>query len=275
MQKNKLLRVTQMNAIYLDNEIEKSLQHIVQEACKHLPPGLLAPIQPEINLLIHLGILKYSLLNKGATFGQQLLNIHYENITPVKKAAYFLLTSLNYLKTRCELWKPSHRINKIMFGFYILVKMLDFINISVFLRNGAKPLLVERVLGLNQGYASETPPRTFEYKYLARELLWNGFIEIIIYMIPLVNYYKLKRIVKQYSPFSKQSVISNVVTKREFTLNTKCAYCGSSPILPHHMGCAHIFCYVCLKGNQTADPKYECPVCEHRNQNILCDKVNM
>lgn len=47
---------------------------------------------------------------------------------------------------------------------------------SAFLRHGEKPLLVERILGLKQVYKSATPPRMFENKYLARELLWNGFI---------------------------------------------------------------------------------------------------
>lgn len=46
----------------------------------------------------------------------------------------------------------------------------------MFLRHGEKPLLVERILGLKQVYKSATPPRMFESKYLARELLWNGFI---------------------------------------------------------------------------------------------------
>lgn len=37
MTKTNLLRVTQMNAIFLDTEIEKSFRLIIQEACKHLP----------------------------------------------------------------------------------------------------------------------------------------------------------------------------------------------------------------------------------------------
>ncbi|CAG9771334.1 unnamed protein product [Ceutorhynchus assimilis] len=275
MSKNNLLRVTQMNAIYLDKEIEKSFQQIIQDACKHLPPGLITPISTEINLLLHLGLLKYSLFNSGSTFGQQLLNIKYDNLTTIKKALYLILTSLDYAKTRCELWRPSHKINTIIFRFYIVFKLMEFLNTSVFLRHGVKPLLVERLLGLNQVYATEKPPRTFESKYLARELLWNGFIEILVYMIPLINYYKLKRFVKQYNPFGQRTQTTNMITDRELTINSKCAHCHLAPILPHHMGCPHVFCYVCLKGNQAADAKYECPSCEHRNPNILCDRVNI
>lgn len=136
---------------------------------------MVTPIAPEINLLLQLGILRYSLCNSDATFGQQLLNIRYDNLTSFKKTLYLVLSSLDYVKTRCELWRPSHEVNKLIFKCYVAFKMMDFVNTSVFLRRAAKPLLVERIMGLDQVYASDTP-RTFESKYLARELLWNGFI---------------------------------------------------------------------------------------------------
>lgn len=37
------------------------------------------------------------------------------------------------------------------------------------------------------------------------------------------------------------------IEKRNYDLRTKCPSCRESPIKPHHMGCTHIFCYVCLK----------------------------
>ncbi|ENN81557.1 peroxisome biogenesis factor 2 [Dendroctonus ponderosae] len=275
MAKTKLLRVTQMNAIYLDKEIERSFQQIIQDAIKHLPPGLISPVSAEIDLLIRLGIAKYSLLENGSTFGQRLFNIKYDNLTNVKKTLYILFGSLGYFQGKCELWKPSHAIARLIFKIGVVIKVLDFLNTSLFLRYGVKPLLVERLLGLNQVFATETPARNFESKYLARELLWNGFIEILVYMIPLINYHRLKRQIKEYNPFSRKKASTVTVIKNpQITLNTKCGHCGQSPILPHHMGCAHIYCYVCLKGNQTADPKYQCSICEHSNANILCDPVN-
>lgn len=67
-------------------------------------------------------------------------------------------------------------------------------------------------------------------------------------MIPLINYYKVKRFIRQWNPFSETNYgMSTVEIEREITINTKCAHCAQNPILPHHMGCSHIFCYVCLK----------------------------
>lgn len=74
------------------------------------------------------------------------------------------------------MWMPTHDMNNVLFKIYMIAKLLDFINISIFLRNGVKPLLIERILGLNQVYATENAQRHFESKYLVRELLWNGFI---------------------------------------------------------------------------------------------------
>lgn len=58
----------------------------------------------------------------------------------------------------------------------------------MFLRHGQKPLFVERILGLKQVYKSATPPRMFENKYLARELLWNGFIVSSVTIILCISY---------------------------------------------------------------------------------------
>ncbi|KAJ8935576.1 hypothetical protein NQ318_000843 [Aromia moschata] len=271
MNKNNLLRVTQMNAIYLDKEIYNSLHQILQNACRYLPV-LQLHTEPEINLLLQLAILKYSLLNNDNTFGQQLLSIKYENISYTKKILYIIGNCLGYAKNKLELWRPTHDINNKIFNIYAILQLLHFINLSIFLHNGVKPLLIERVLGLTQVYAIENAQRQFESKYLARELLWNGFIEILVYVLPLINYHKIKRTLRHYNPLYRKPVYK-VMSSRIMTMHSKCAYCGENPILPHHMGCAHVFCYVCLKGNQAADSKYECPVCDHRNPNSLCDRV--
>jgi peroxin-2 len=191
-----------------------------------------------------------------------------------KKILYLFGNCFEYIKNRLELWRPSHRINILFYKVHMAIVLLNFINMSIFLRNGEKPLLLERFLGLQQIYSTQNAPRLFESKYLARELLWNGFIDILIHIVPLINYHKIKRTIRYYNPFHKRPTYV-VLNSCVMTMHSKCAHCGENPILPYHMGCAHIFCYVCLKGNQTADSKYECPVCEHRNPNVLCDKVSI
>lgn len=121
-------------------------------------------------------LLNKSVLKSGSTFGQQLLSIRYSNISKFKKVLYLLANTLDYCKNRLELWNPSHGINNTIHNIHFVLILMNFLNISIFLRNGVKPLLIERFLGLNQEFAKEKSPRLFESKYLARELVWNGFI---------------------------------------------------------------------------------------------------
>lgn len=141
-----------------------------------LQPGFIVPYEPELQLLLHLGIIYNSVVRSGSTFGQQLLSIKYENISGFQKVLYLFGNCFDYLKVKLEWWNPSHGINNAIYKLDLIRKILDFINISIFLRYGTKPLLIERFLGLNQVYASENVQRTYTSKYLARELLWNGFI---------------------------------------------------------------------------------------------------
>lgn len=146
-----------------------------------------------------------------------------------------------------------------------------FLNISLFLRNGEMPRLIERFLGLRQIYAKDHAHRHYEDKYMTRELLWNGFIEVLVYMLPLINYHKITRTLRHLNPLHEKR--SAKFEERRLCLDTRCPHCREYPVHPSHMGCAHVFCYSCLKGNQLADAKYECPVCEYCSDNVMCEKV--
>ncbi|CAH1980046.1 unnamed protein product [Acanthoscelides obtectus] len=245
MTKNKLLRITQINAAHLDKEIYNTFNTILRDAMKNLPPQITARCDLEISLLLKLALTYNSVVKSGSTFGQQLLSIKYNQISPTQKALYLISECLDYVRVKLDMWKPTHRINSTIFNIYVLIKMLEYVNLSMFLLSGEKPLLIDRVLGLQQVYAIENGQRQFGSKYLARELLWNGFIEILIYILPLINYHKMKRIVRSWNWMHKKP--KRPVEERVMTVATKCTYCGENPISPYHMGCPHIFCYYCLK----------------------------
>lgn len=115
-------------------------------------------------------------MRHGSTFGQQLLSIKYESISGFQKGLYVFGNCFDYVRAKFEWWNPSNRINNLMYRLELIIKILDFINLSIFLRNGTKPHLIERLLHLKQVYATENIRREFTSKYLARELLWNGLI---------------------------------------------------------------------------------------------------
>lgn len=68
----------------------------------------------------------------------------------------------------------------------------------------------------------------------------------MVNIVPLINFHKVKRIIRDKNPFQeRKNKIS--LSNPAMTLTTKCGCCQKSPILPHHMGCSHVFCYYCLK----------------------------
>ncbi|XP_017784678.1 PREDICTED: peroxisome biogenesis factor 2 [Nicrophorus vespilloides] len=272
MAKSKLLRVTQINAVYFDKEVFKEFKHHLEECLKYLPVDVTSKFEPELNFLLRIGILSYSILNHNCSFGQKLLSIKYDNLSSTKKYFFVFANVYNYMKEKMESSTPSHFINTYFHKIDVCIQLLRLINISLFLRGGEKPQLIERFLCLNQDFSKNNVQRHYEDKYMTRELIWNGFIEILVYLLPLINYQKMTRMMRHWNPVHKKPKVANV--HRKLTLETKCAVCGQFPIHPSHMGCCHIFCYFCLKGNQMADVKYECPTCEFSTLNPICHKMN-
>ncbi|KAF5283933.1 hypothetical protein FQR65_LT13694 [Abscondita terminalis] len=271
MASSKLLRVTQLDALYLDREIFKMLLQLLQDITSYLPPKFSASYTTEMELMLKFLILNYSVMRGGNTFGQQLLAIKYENMTSTKGILYTIFSCINYLP-KINLMTHFPNCFKIIFQLEVFFKVCAFINMTYFLKTGKYPHLIDRILGLNQVYGHNVE-RTFGSKYLARELLWNGFIEILVYVIPLLNYHKLKRVFLKVLSMPKRTSLE--CSEVSYTSQTKCTHCGMSPILPYRMNCPHVFCYTCLKGNQIADPQYECPVCLSPNIGATCDRVTV
>ena len=69
------------------------------------------------------------------------------------------------------------------------------------------------------------------------------FQELCIFAVPLVNYHALKRRISNLFSWQKNPRNRGVA----FTAGCKCAECNETPVLPHHMGCGHIFCFYCIK----------------------------
>lgn len=261
-------RVTQFDAVELDEEIVKILKNQVVNVVKFMGFGFLGKWEPEVDALLRFVIWEFSVNKVYGTFGQQLLNVRYGGEFNKAKAYLFAVLTVGsrYLKQR------SHEIatvtrnpslsEKIKLFFHwadTTFQLANLVNLLVFLTEGKHPTLVDRILGLQP--VSVAPPgqdRTVGYGYMTRELLWHGLIELSIFAVPLVNYHALKRRVANLFLWRKKDSGSRGVV---FRIGSKCAECNETPVLPHHMGCSHVFCFYCIKANHLADEKYECPLC--------------
>lgn len=156
----------------------------------------------------------------------------------------------------------------------IVLRLFSLANLLWFCCDGKYPTLTDRLLGLRP-ICITNKPRSIGYNYLARELLWHGFIvqillfrfafvsvenltrskrclffcfclqELLTFTLSVVNYQYVRRRIIQMVSSRKRGNVSRggpVINS-----STRCAICSKSPVVPQHMGCTHVFCYYCVQ----------------------------
>lgn len=257
-------RVNQIDAVQLDEEIYKVLRNQAKEITKYQPLEKIDRWQPEIDALLKYFIWNFSLRHGKATFGQQLLNLHYENITDPKSVLYLILTiGPSYARDKIADSGANRNLSVFFDRIANIAKLLEFVNLLVFLHRGTQPRVVEFLLGIASRSTTTHKPRNIGYSYMTRELLWHSLMELFTTGLPMINFHYLKHALK--NAFSRRKRGADF--QRAFPTmdsKTKCAYCGDTPILPVHAGCCHLFCYYCLKAHFTAMDELQCFECGTR-----------
>lgn len=271
-------RVTLLDAVDLDVETHRILKDQLSKATKFLSASFLIKWEAEIDAVLRYWIWRLSVCRHQATFGQQLLRVKYGNDFTKRKAQLLIILAVGCSYVKQKISQLSSRtdspqmqimhIKRILSTVEISVLIASVINLVVFLRNGNYPTLIDRILRLKPvSAASPGPSRVVGYQYMTRELLWHGFIELITFTMPLINYQSLKR--KITGMFSKSKTVKMISRNVTYLPNTRCAVCNEVPVLPHHIGCNHTFCYYCLESNKLADKNFECPLCGHPAKEVI------
>ncbi|KAG8300998.1 peroxisome assembly protein (Peroxin-2) [Homalodisca vitripennis] len=265
-------RVTVLDAADFDSEIQRILKEQLLKIVSTLYPSLVK-CEPELDALLSAVIWKLSMSHCQATFGQQLLSLKYgRDITPVRAAAWATLNIgcryLSYRSTELtSLLVPSqhkNQVSRLLGWLELCVQVASLLNYLLFLRQGVFPNLTDRLVNIKPVSATSMS-RAVGYSYMTRELLWHGFIELLVFVFPLVNYKYLQRYVRKCVGYTRAK--DGRQESLVYTVATRCAVCLEPPVLPHHMGCAHSFCYYCVQSNRMADSKFECPSCGHSDEN--------
>lgn len=271
--KNKYVpRVNQIDAIYLNEDINRIIRQSLLENLQAISPALFVRIQPEIDLLIQIAVWLGSVRKQSSSFGQQLLALAYdsEQLTGIRSNLHFILTVLpKYIKAIDEkrLSGRSEWIHRTIKWVENIVLVLSVLNFFRFLKSGRRPTLIDYLLGLDYVSLRSNQRRDIGYKYITRELFWGGFMEILGLVLPIINFRKIQRILK--SKFSYTSPGNNrnlhktheTILVPKMSINTTCTYCGERPTLPHHLFCGHIYCYYCLSANVLTDADFACSAC--------------
>ncbi|KAM4718215.1 peroxisome biogenesis factor 2 isoform 2-T2 [Anableps anableps] len=283
-----VLRISQLDALELDSALDQLLWTQFTQCFQNCRPGMLTPMEPELKALLYLLVWRFTLYSSNATIGQSLLSLryqstsssspHYKPLSSRQKLGLAILTAgprwlqeRSYRLLLCLGLSPRGAVSEMDGGFLQqglrkaltlvsgLAKFATLINFLVFLRNGRHPVLAERITGAQTVFSKPIVVRDVTYQYMNRELLWHGFAEFLIFLLPLVNLRKLKAAVLLHVLGGKRS--DEERTREAQDVWKDCGLCGEWPTMPHTVGCQHVFCYYCIKSHSIADAYLTCPKC--------------
>lgn len=270
----RVLRISQLDAFELDDALEQLVWSQFARCFQHFKPGLLTRVEPELKAVLQLLVWRFTVYSGSATAGQVLLNIRYHNtliagqkyrsLSRQQKLWFALLTvGEKWLKERSHGFFLSHGANSGLQRARPVVALLtsagkvaSLLNFMLFFQSGTFPTLTERMLGVRPVFIRDPSAREINFHYMNRELLWHGFAEFLIFLLPLINAWKLKARVSAL--FSVSDLSSR---KSESAGRSECGICAEWPVMPHSIGCGHAFCYYCVKSHTAADLFFTCPKC--------------
>lgn len=263
--KEKVLRVSQLDAIELDDELSDILQSQFLDVIYTLPTYLsLHRVKPELKAVVRLLIWVYSVGRSGSTFGQSMLNLEYNGNSYVgswQKLSLFLFSVLgDWFAERLDDIAPlmvplepreAYRVAKIV---TTILKWLSLLNFVFFLLYGQYPSIKERLSGL---LITPTKPQTLRqlsYDYMNREILWYGFSEFIFFILPHLNIFAVRNWIRRRIGGWRQHVKKKVDISR-------CSFCEKKVTMPHITDCGHVYCYYCVSASCLADGRFPCSIC--------------
>ncbi|KAK8743494.1 hypothetical protein OTU49_001108 [Cherax quadricarinatus] len=273
-------RISQLDSMLLNNEVYSLIKNQLLSAVKYIGQSFITKLEPEIDAALQYLILRNTVHKERSSVGQQLLQIKYEDtISPQKLHSYILTLVLgSWIRHRTGFltytFTKNNNIkdiaNHCVSGFETVFRILQVVNLLVFLQRGYYPTVPERLFGLRHVSANPGNVRKISYTYFTRELLWHGFAELLAFILPLINVQYFHNVVRKLVPSLSENN-SNTVDEPEidFTPQTRCVICNRRPILPHNFGCCHLACYYCIYSSYSSDPLLSCPLCGHKIENSV------
>lgn len=290
------LRVNQLDASRLDSEISSLLWQQLAEASL-LHPGFLERLQPEIEALLRAVLWRFSVCIDVATPGCRLQNLVYSRADAMgtapktlargQKVAFLLLNVLlpwflaragdlaerfeNAAATGDASASRAHQQLQSVARWYLrrvvprastLHSLGAALNFVAFLREGTFASVADRLLGIKLVHLDPSARRQVSDQYMNRVMVWSGFSELLMSIMPLINLARLR-------DFLTRRVLPKSIRRSlELGAERRCGFCSISPIcLPVQSDCGHLFCYFCLGSEQAeSHSKVTCPHCSAQIQ---------
>eukprot|EP01012_Entosiphon_sulcatum_P066036 TRINITY_DN95094_c0_g1_i1.p1 TRINITY_DN95094_c0_g1~~TRINITY_DN95094_c0_g1_i1.p1 ORF type:complete len:303 (+),score=40.67 TRINITY_DN95094_c0_g1_i1:27-911(+) len=276
-----VLRVSQMDAQFLDNEVFDVLRIQLGKAFAGLPDslGITARFAPEIEALVGTILLSCSRLlgEHPASYGERLHNLAARDESLVgedngalivslatrvsrRKGLYFVaaLVLWRYVHARLQRasvehgWEelppetPRKRLWLFLTALEPYIKLATFVNFVIFLFNGKYRSLFERIVALRLVYGKPGSfPRFVNFEFMNRNIVWQALADFCAFLSKYINFSRFWR-------------------RRRITApgQAGCSVCGAQPIAVEcRSDCGHPFCYFCIAAQLRLNPHFRCPAC--------------
>ena len=218
--------------------------------------------EPEVQLCLQSVMFYLSVFKTGATYGLQLMGLKYrderrhwahparhEDALPT--LAQRLGWWLGHVGVRYA-WARVHRISQreqwseledghwkktVWRGMEYLEKAynaLSLLNFLAFLSNGRYRSLVDRVLCLRLVYVRRQMNRQVDFDFLNRQLVWQGFTEFVLFLMPFISFQTIRSQLLRVLPFKKGG-------DSELPPHI-CTICNATTVhTPYQTNCGHIY----------------------------------
>ncbi|KAK4533443.1 hypothetical protein CCYA_CCYA17G4325 [Cyanidiococcus yangmingshanensis] len=273
--------VARLDALALDKEVFSILWENLAAAVGVVCPRVLHLLEPELRALLRFFYFAFS-VGSGRPFpGDAYQNLVYSDernhqgsnpiLSPLslrKKLLFgFFYIMAQHVPERWQALRysessfaPSTHNYRI---FENLMKGISALNFVLFVLNRKYRTPLERILCLRLKVAEESATRALNFEMLNRQLVWEGFTELLMSLIPIAQSPLIRRAASEkLLPWLIQPSCEK---EKSFTASNKleCRICGKSrPCMPHILvPCGHVFCYVCVAMAMHADQSNRCPFC--------------
>ncbi|CAI5745515.1 unnamed protein product [Peronospora destructor] len=268
------LQESQSTAFSFEDGNAHNLACAIWLAAYMFEPGAVERFKPEIDAALGTLLFAFSVGLRRPTPGMKLENVQYAPhvLTKRRIGALFLLSvGVPFIWKRLfRYWSSGQwtvfssgntsdndersrgRILAVMKRLETLVVTCQFVNLLVFLRKGSYRSLPERCLGMKlESIAPSTAPRSINFEYMTRQLLWDGLLEFGNFFLPFLAWSSRR---------TSTALQRNLPTAG--TRSSQCCLCGiSPPQTPYITSCKHVYCYYCLQTAVAMEDDYPCVAC--------------
>lgn len=220
---NPSIRVGQVDAELLDEELLTLLRSQISDALKYFNPSLQDNYTHEITLTLRAILFKLSIWDNDSSYGASLQGLRYTDARPasvaasniakpttVQKTLYGLITVLGRygwdklndyildLESSYDAPQDTYQtLSRITTRLSTVHNIASFLSFAIFLTNGRYRTLTDRLLRLRLVSPTANTHREVSFEYLNRQLVWHAFTEFLLFLLPLVGISRWRRILSR------------------------------------------------------------------------------